>query len=225
DANLEKAIPTLIDAKYGNTGQRCLAIQNITIVGNENFYNKFKEIFMETAKKIKVGHGLDETVNMGPMASQKYRENVIKMIEMGLEEGAKIILDGRRLNIPEYPKGYYLGPTIMENITPEMKIAREEIFGPVANLLKAENLDQAIEWINKNKYHHSAAIFTSNGKNAKEFKHKVKVGNIGINIGIAAPMGWLPFGGRGISGLGTQHPQIDTINFFTDRKIIITRWW
>jgi len=225
DADFEKTVLTLRDSKFGNTGQRCLAIQNIVIVGDNAFYEKFKKAFVQAAKELKIGHGLDEETEMGPMASLKYRESVIKLIGKGIEEGAKLVLDGRTFKHPEFPDGFYLGPSIFENVTPDMTIAREEIFGPVANLLKAENLDQAIEWINKNKYHHSAAIFTSNGKYAREFVHNVNVGNVGVNIGIAAPVGWFPFGGRKLAGIGSHHPQIDVVDFFTDRKIVITRWW
>ena len=225
DADLERTITTLMHAKYGNTGQRCLAIQNIVVVGDDYFYNKFRNAFIESAKRIKVGYGLDETVEMGPMASLKYLNSVKRFIELGIEEGAKLVLDGRGFKVPEYPNGFYLGPTAFEDVTPDMKIAREEVFGPVANLLRAESLDQAIEWINNNKYHHSAAIFTSSGKWAREFMHRVYVGNVGVNIGIAAPMGWFPFGGKKLSGLGSHHPQIDTVDFFTDRKVVIVRWW
>uniref|UniRef100_A0A7C2VLW7 CoA-acylating methylmalonate-semialdehyde dehydrogenase n=1 Tax=Ignisphaera aggregans TaxID=334771 RepID=A0A7C2VLW7_9CREN len=225
DCNLERTVATLRDSKFGNTGQRCLAIQNIVVVGDEEFYNKFKNAYAQAARELKIGHGLDESTDMGPMASKKYLNNVLNMIEKGLEEGAKPVLDGRGFKHPEYPDGFYIGPTILENVTPDMTIAREEIFGPVANLLRAENLDEAIEWINKNKYHHSAAIFTSSGKVAREFMHRADVGNLGINIGIAAPVGWFPFGGKRLSGLGSHRPQMDTIDFFTDRKIAIIRWW
>lgn len=225
DTDLERTIANLMTAKYGNTGQRCLAIQNIVVIGDDSFYSKFKNAFVERAKQLKVGYGLDETTEMGPMASLKYLENVKKFIELGVEEGAKLVLDGRGFKVPEYPNGFYLGPTVFENVTHDMKIAREEIFGPVANLIRAESLDQAIDWINNNKYHHSAAIFTSSGKWAREFIHKVYVGNVGVNIGIAAPMGWFPFGGKRLSGLGSHHPQIDTVDFFTDRKVAIVRWW
>jgi len=225
DTDLERTVHTLRDSKFGNTGQRCLAIQNIVVVGDDEFYNKFKNAFVELAKRIRIGYGLDERSEMGPMASKKYRENVIKMIELGLSEGARILLDGRDYRNPEYPNGFYIGPTILEDVTPDMKIAREEIFGPVANLLRAKSLDEAIEWINKNKYHHSAAIFTRSGKWAREFMHRVYVGNVGVNIGIAAPVGWFPFGGKRLSGLGSHHPQIDVVDFFTDRKIVIVRWW
>ncbi|MEM4487205.1 MAG: CoA-acylating methylmalonate-semialdehyde dehydrogenase [Desulfurococcaceae archaeon] len=225
DADLERTIHALRDAKFGNTGQRCLAIQNIVVVGDDQFYNKFKTSFTEVAKRIKIGYGLEETSEMGPMSSRKYLDNVAKMIEEGLNEGAKLVLDGRGYVNPDYPMGFYIAPTLLEDVRPEMKVAREEIFGPVANLMRAKNLDEAIDWINKNKYHHSAVIFTRNGRDAREFSTRAYVGNVGINIGIAAPVGWFPFGGRKLSGLGSHHPQIDVVDFFTDRKVVITRWW
>lgn len=225
DADLERTIYALRDAKFGNTGQRCLAIQNIVVVGRDEFYDKFKRAFVEVSKKIKIGYGLDETTEMGPMASRKYLENVIKLIEKAIDEGARVVLDGRNYKNPDYPKGFYLAPTIIEDVTPDMTIAREEVFGPVANLMRAKDLDEAIDWINRNKYHHSACIFTSSGKSAREFANRVYVGNVGVNIGIAAPVGWFPFGGRKLAGLGSHHPQIDVLDFFTDRKVVITRWW
>lgn len=225
DADLTKTVETLIHSKYGNAGQRCLAIQNIVIVGGDDFYNRFKEAFKERAKRLIIGYGLNEKVEMGPMTTLQYKNNVIKKIENALSEGCKLVLDGREYKNQEYPNGFYLGPSILEDVYPDMSIAKEEIFGPVANLMRAKNLDEAIEWINKSKYHHSATVFTRNGYLAKEFARRVKVGNVGINIGTAAPAGWFPFGGRGLAGIGTQHPQIDVVDFFTDRKIIINRWF
>lgn len=225
DADMDKTINALRDAKFGNTGQRCLGIQNIVVVGGSDFYEEFRNAFVDSAKKIRIGHGLDEESEMGPMASVKYRENVIRMIETGLGEGAKAVLDGRNYVNPEFPKGFYLGPTVLEDVNPNMKVAREEIFGPVANLMRAETLEEAVEYVNKNKYHHTAVIFTRNGKWAREFVHNVYVGNVGVNIGIAAPVGWFPFGGRRLAGLGSHHPQIDVVDFFTDRKVVVERWW
>ncbi len=225
DADLERTVHNLRDSKFGNTGQRCLAIQNIVVVGDNDFYGKFKNAFVELAKKIRIGYGLVETSEMGPMASVRYRENVVKWVEVGLEEGAKLVLDGRDYKNPEYPNGFYIGPTILEGVTPDMKVAREEIFGPVANLLRAESLDEAVEWVNNNKYHHSASIFTRSGKWAREFMHRAYVGNVGVNIGIAAPVGWFSFGGKKLAGLGSHHPQMDAVDFFTDRKVAIVRWW
>lgn len=225
DADLERTVDVLIRAKYGNTGQRCLAIQNIVVVGDRGFYERFKRSFIDSAKRIKIGYGLDEETEMGPMTTARYRDSVVKWIETGVSEGARVVLDGRGVSVAGYEKGFYLGPTVLEDVTPDMRVAREEIFGPVANLMRAESLDQAIEWINRNKYHHTAVIFTRSGGHAREFVNRVRVGNVGVNIGVAAPVGWFPFGGRGLSGLGSHHPQIDVVDFFTDRKVVITRWF
>ncbi|MGC9153535.1 MAG: aldehyde dehydrogenase family protein [Vulcanisaeta sp.] len=225
DANLDRTVETLIHSKYGNSGQRCLAIQNIVIVGDDDFYNRFKNAFVERARRLRIGYGLDESVEMGPMTTDQYRRNVISKVENAINDGAKVVLDGRDYRVSDYPRGFYLGPTVLEGVTPDMSIVREEIFGPVANLMRAKNLDEVIEWINRGKYHHSAAIFTQNGAWARQFVNNVDVGNVGVNIGIAAPVGWFPFGGRKISGLGSHHPQIDVVDFFTDRKIAIVRWF
>jgi malonate-semialdehyde dehydrogenase (acetylating)/methylmalonate-semialdehyde dehydrogenase len=225
DCNLPKTIETLIHSKYGNTGQRCLAIQNIVIIGSDEFYDKFKRLFVERAKNLIIGYGLDEKVEMGPMTTYQYKIKVIEKIERALNEGGKILLDGREYRSKDYPNGFYLGPTIFEDVTIDMEIVKEEVFGPVANLMRAKSLDEAIEWINNSKYHHSASIFTQNGKLVRNFVRSVKVGNVGVNVGTAAPVGWFPFGGRGLSGLGSHHPQIDVIDFFTDRKIVINRWF
>jgi len=225
DASLERTVETLIHSKYDNAGQRCLAIQNIVVVGDDNFYNKFRGAFIERAKALRAGYGLDESVEMGPMTTEQYRQNVVRKVESAINAGAKVVLDGRGYKVPDYPRGFYLGPTMLENVGPDMDIVSEEVFGPVANLIRASNLDEVIDWINRGKYHHSAAIFTQNGAWARYFVNNVNVGNVGVNIGVAAPAGWFPFGGRGISGLGSHHPQIDVTDFLTDRKTAIIRWF
>jgi len=225
DASFERTVETLIHSKYDNAGQRCLAIQNIVVVGDDNFYNKFRGAFIERAKALRAGYGLDESVEMGPMTTEQYRQNVVRKVESAINAGAKVVLDGRGYKVPDYPRGFYLGPTMLENVGPDMDIVSEEVFGPVANLIRASNLDEVIDWINRGKYHHSAAIFTQNGAWARYFVNNVNVGNVGVNIGVAAPAGWFPFGGRGISGLGSHHPQIDVTDFLTDRKTAIIRWF
>ncbi len=223
DADLEKTIPALLTSFYGNTGQRCLSGANLVAVGD--VYEKLKEKFVKAASELKIGYGLDESVEMGPVTTKKARERIIGYIEKGIEEGAKLILDGRKVEVKGYPNGYFLGPSIFDNVTPDMVIARDEIFGPVANILRTENLEEAIEIINESNYGNAACIFTSSGKWAREFRRKVEAGNIGINIGIAAPMAFFPFAGRKESFFGVLHGQIDSVDFFTDKKVVITRWW
>jgi malonate-semialdehyde dehydrogenase (acetylating)/methylmalonate-semialdehyde dehydrogenase len=184
------------------------------------------DAFVEAASKIKVGYGLDESIQMGPIQSADGKQRVLGYIEQGLAEGARLILDGRKPNIiGDYPDTCFLGPSVFEGVTPEMTIAREEIFGPVASVMRAADLDQAIEMVNSSQYGNGNAIFTSSGKNAREFQYRVESGNVGINIGIVAPMAFFPFGGMKDSFFGVLHGQgRDAIRFFTESKVVIQRW-
>ncbi len=221
DADLERYMSTIIGSFFGNAGQRCLAGSNLVLVGD--IYDKALRLFLENASKLKLGYGLDESVDMGPLVTSKARERVVGYIEKGLEEGARLLLDGRRAVVPEYPRGYFLGPTVFENVVSEMVIAREEIFGPVASVIRAGSLDEAIEMINRSEYGNAASIFTRSVENARKFVLGVEAGNIGVNIGIPAPIAFFPFAGKKRSFYGVLHPQIDTIDFFTDKKVVIAR--
>jgi len=227
DANLGKTIPALMTSFYGNTGQRCLSGANALVVGDDKFYRKFVEAFVDAASKIKVGYGLDDAVQMGPLQSKEAKKRVLGFIEKGISEGAKLILDGRKLKITgDYPETCFLGPTVFKNVTPDMTIAKEEIFGPVANIMRAKDLDEAIEMIHTSSFGNAASIFTSTGKFAREFQYRVNCGNIGINIGIAAPMAFFPFSGMKDSFFGILHGQgKEVIRFFTESKVVIQRWW
>ena len=228
DANLENTIPALMTSFFGNTGQRCLAGENAVVVGKDDaFYRKFKEAFLTAASRIKVGYGLDESVQMGPLQSKKAKERVLGFIEKGIQEGARIILDGRKVSITgDYPESAFLAATVFENVAPNATIAREEIFGPVANIMRARNLDEAISMIHANPYGNQASIFTSSGRSAREFQYKVECGNIGINVGIAAPMAFFPFSGMKDSFFGILHGQgKEAIRFFTESKVVVQRWW
>ena len=228
DANIEATIPALMTSFFGNTGQRCLSGANLIIVGKDKaFYNKVLNTFVDAVSKIKVGYGLDESIQMGPMQSADGKQRVAGYIEKGLAEGAKLILDGRKPEIiGDYPDKCFLNPTIFDGVTPEMTIAREEIFGPVANVISAENLDEAIKMANSSNFGNANAIFTSSGKTAREFQYRIEAGNIGINIGIAAPMAFFPFSGMKDSFYGVLHGQgKDAIRFFTESKVVIQRWF
>lgn len=223
DAKMDMTVTNLISSFFGNTGQRCLANSILLPVGDA--YDKIVPKFIELAKQIKMGYGLDEDTDMGPMTTKQGKEKVLYYIEKGIEEGAKLVLDGRDKTVPEYPNGYWVGPTIFENVSIDMTIAQEEIFGPVASIMRAENLDEAIELVNSVKYGNASSIFTSDGRTARIYRRKVKAGNIGVNIGIAAPMAFFPFGGMKESFFGIVHGQIDSLDFFTDKKVVIVRWW
>ncbi|MFC2051681.1 CoA-acylating methylmalonate-semialdehyde dehydrogenase [Chloroflexota bacterium] len=227
DTNVEATIPALMTSFFGNTGQRCLSGANLVIVGNDDFYHNFLEAFVDSATRIKVGYGLDESVQMGPMQSKDGKQRVVRYIEKGIEEGAKLLLDGRKPKITgDYPDTCFLNPSVFVNITPDMTIAREEIFGPVACVIRAENLSEAINMVNHSSYGNGNAIFTSSGKSAREFQYQVESGNVGINIGVVAPMAFFPFGGMKSSFFGTLHGQgRDAIRFFTESKVVIQRWF
>jgi len=228
DADIPATVAALLTSFFGNTGQRCLSGANLVIAGKDDgFYKRLLNAFVEGTSKIKVGYGLDESVQMGPMQSVDGKERALKYINIGIKEGAKSILDGRKTNISgNYPDACFVGPTIFENVTPDMTIAREEIFGPVANVIRTKDLDEAIEMANRSNYGNAAAIFTSNGKAAREFQYRVECGNIGINIGIVAPMAFFPFSGMKDSFFGVLHGQgRDAIRFFTESKVVIQRWF
>ena len=228
DANIRGTIPALMTSFFGNAGQRCLAGQTLIIVGEDDrFYNDFMDAVADTAARIIVGYGLDEAVQMGPVRDREKKEKIIGYIESGIQEGAKIRLDGRRgVKITgDYPDTCFLGPTILENVTPDMKIVREEIFGPTMGVMRAKNLNEAIEICNANPFHNADAIFTSNGKSAREFQYRVMTGNIGINIGVVAPVATFPFSGMKGSFFGILHTQgQEAVRFFTESKVVIQRW-
>ena len=233
DAKLERTIAGCMTSFYGNTGQRCLSGTNLVVVGeglNDHeynaFYRKVVDAFIDAASKIRVGYGLDESVQMGPLRDRSKKERVMGFIEKGIEEGAKLRLDGRHIKVVgDWPHTCFLNPSAFEDVTPDMTIGREEIFGPVAGIMRARSLDEAIEMIHSNPYGNAASIFTSSGKWAREFQYGVQCGNIGINIGIVAPMAFFPFSGMKDSFFGTLHGQgREAVRFFTESKVVIQRW-
>lgn len=223
DANLDAAANYLLRGCFGMSGQRCLGSDNVAIIGD--IYDEMKEKFIKAAKNMKVGFGLDESVEMGPMTTRQNKEKVERFIEKGLKEGAKLILDGRNLKIQGYENGYFLGPSIFEDVHPEMEIAREESFGPVANLIRAQSLDQVIEWINTTTdYGHSACLITESGKNARKFIRECNVGNVGINAGIPQPYAFFPLGSKRQSFFGAAKSRADSVRLFLDQKTVTVRW-
>jgi malonate-semialdehyde dehydrogenase (acetylating)/methylmalonate-semialdehyde dehydrogenase len=234
DADIDRTIAACMTSFYGNTGQRCLANANLVVVGEglskrelDTFYARVVDTFVAAASRIRMGYGLDETVQMGPLRDKSKKEKALGYIEKGIEEGAKVRLDGRNVKlVGDWPDTCFVGPTVFEDVTLDMAIAREEIFGPVACMLKARSLDEAIEMIHSNPFGNAASIFTASGKWAREFQYRVECGNIGVNIGIAAPMAFFPFSGMKDSFFGTLHGQgQEAIRFFTESKVVIQRWF
>ncbi len=228
DAVLDRTVSSLMTSVYGNTGQRCLSGSNVVVVGEDDaFYNRLKKKIVEITSKLRVGYGLDETVQIGPVRSADKKKRIVGYIERGLKEGAKLVLDGRKPTIiGDYPGTCFLNPTIFEDVTCDMVIAKEEIFGPVMTLMRAKNLDDAIDMIHTSSFGNASSIYTSSGKAARKFQYEVQTGNVGINIGIVAPMAFFPFSGMNDSFFGDRHGQgRDAIEFFTERKVVIVRWW
>jgi malonate-semialdehyde dehydrogenase (acetylating) / methylmalonate-semialdehyde dehydrogenase len=224
DADIDKGLPSLITSFYGCAGERCLSGSMLVSVGS--VHDQLRERFVAAAKAMKVGDGLDPSTSMGPVISSSHRERVLSYIEKGIAEGAELVLDGRNVKVEGYPKGFFIGPTVFDKVTPDMTIAREEIFGPVVAMIHVETLDEAIEIINTRGFANAACLYTDSGKVVREFKYRVKPSMIGINIGIAAPMAFFPFGGAGESLFGDLkgHGR-EAFQFFTDTKVVIARWF
>ena len=223
DAHLDRSVAAIMTSAYGCAGERCLAGSLVLAVGD--VYEALRKKLVDAASSLKVGYGLDESVHMGPVVSRRAQERILGYIEKGLAEGAKLILDGRGVKVDGYPRGYFVGPTIFDDVSPSMTIARDEIFGPVLGIIRVPDFEAALRIIDDIPYGNAASLFTSSGKYAREFKYRVAAGNIGINLGIAAPMSFFPFAGMKQSFFGDQHGQgQDAVRFFTDSKVVITRW-
>jgi len=224
DADLNAGMPSLMTSYFGCTGQRCLSGAILAPVGD--VADELIEKFTMSAKKIKVGDGLDEQTAMGPLVSATHKERVLGYIEKGIAEGAELILDGRDIQVDGYPNGFFVGPTIFDQVTPDMAIAKEEIFGPVVGIIRCKDMDDAVDLINTRGFANAACLYTQSGASAREFKYRVKPSMIGVNIGIAAPMSFFPFGGAGNSMFGDLkgHGQ-EIFLFFTDAKVVIERWY
>ncbi len=224
DANLERTVAAIMTSAFGCAGQRCLAGSVVLAAGGVE--GELTRLLVEAAARIKVGYGLDESTQMGPVVSRQAQGRVLGYIEKGIQEGAQLLLDGRSVRVPAYPNGCFVGPTVFSQVTPAMAIAREEIFGPVLGITGVASLDDCYPIIAASPFGNAASIFTASGRAAREFCYRVACGNIGVNIGIAAPIAFFPFGGMKDSFFGVLHGQgQDAIQFFTDKKIVTSRWF
>ncbi len=222
DAEPEMTTRIVTDSVYGCAGQRCLAASVVVTVGD---HERITEQLVESARSRVTGYGLEEGVQMGPVISSSSKERIESLIEEGVAEGAQVVLDGRNPNISNFEKGHFIRPTILENVPLDGKIARTEIFGPVMSLVHVDSVDQAIQFVNSGEYGNMACIFTSSGANARRFRHDVHAGNVGINIGVAAPMAQFPFSGWKSSFFGDLHGQSrHAVEFFTQTKVVVERW-
>lgn len=223
DAELDAAIPNICGSTYGCAGQRCLAGSVVVTVGDVR--TELTERLVHASTATRVGDGLDPTTGMGPVISAESRDRAFEYIDRAVNDGAHLLVDGREIKVDHLPHGHWVGPTVLDNVTPDMAIARDEIFGPVISMMHASTLHEAIEMVERNPFGNAATLYTNNGGAAREFARQVNTGNVGINVGVAAPMAFFPFGGRKDSFFGDIHAQSnELVRFYTDPKVIITRW-
>ena len=223
DADPAMVAEAVVSSVFGSAGQRCLA--GSVVVGVGDAYGPMREGVLDGAASLKVGRGLDDGVDMGPVISGAHRDRVTAFIDEGERDGARLLMDGRGASVPGYPRGHWVGPTVFEDVTPEMPIGRDEVFGPVAGLARAPSLEAALEMLAKSHYGNAASIFTTSGRAAREFRYRAGISMIGVNIGVAAPMAFFPFGGTRQSFYGDLKAQgRDAVSFFTDQRVVISRW-
>jgi malonate-semialdehyde dehydrogenase (acetylating) / methylmalonate-semialdehyde dehydrogenase len=223
DADMKMATQIISDSAFGCAGQRCLAVSVAVTIGEAQ--KSFRDSITEAAASLRVGNGLDEGVQMGPVITPQSKSRIESLIAVGEKEGAKVLLDGRNARIPKLEAGNFVKPTILDNVPPTSELADTEIFGPVLSLIHARDMDDALAFLERNPYGNQASLFTSSGAAARRFRYEAPAGNIGINIGVAAPMAYFPFSGWKESFFGDMHGQgRDAIEFYTDKKVVIERW-
>jgi malonate-semialdehyde dehydrogenase (acetylating)/methylmalonate-semialdehyde dehydrogenase len=225
DADVENSTRGVIEAAFGCAGERCMAGSTAVVVGAAE--KTILPTLIEATRRIKVGPtDRDPQPDMGAVITRQHRDRVLQLIDSGVKEGAKVSADGRGVKITEAPNGFYVGATILDHVQPAMTVAKEEIFGPVLNVMHMENLDAAIDLANKSPFGNGGSIFTRSGKAAREFKHRINCGMVGINIGVPASMAWFPFNGWNDSFFGDLHMQgKEGVQFFTQQKVTTSRWF
>jgi malonate-semialdehyde dehydrogenase (acetylating) / methylmalonate-semialdehyde dehydrogenase len=223
DADMDSAADALVSAAYGSTGQRCMAISTAVAVGRAG--DALIDKVLERATRLRTGPGLDPASDMGPLVTGAARDKVAGLVETGVNEGAKLVLDGRGVRVEGHEAGFYVGPTLFDEVRPHMEIYRQEIFGPVLIVLRVADIDEAIGMINDNPYGNGTAIFTANGAAARKFQNEVTVGMIGVNIPIPVPMAFYSFGGWKDSLFGDLHVHgPEGVAFYTRGKVVTSRW-
>jgi malonate-semialdehyde dehydrogenase (acetylating)/methylmalonate-semialdehyde dehydrogenase len=223
DADLEFASDHLAAAAYGSAGERCMAISATIAVGSVG--DELIDILDRRSRAVRVGPGRDAGSDMGPIVTKASRDRIVSLITSGEESGAKVVVDGRDLVVPGHEDGFFVGPTLVDQVSPDMEVYREEIFGPVLSVLRAATVDDAIDLINANPYGNGTAVFTSHGGAARKFVRGVKVGMIGVNVPVPVPMAYHSFGGWKNSLFGEHHVHgPDGVRFYTRAKVVTQRW-
>ncbi len=223
DADMEMTAKILADSAFGCAGQRCLAASVAIAVGDA--HADLSARMAEAAHSRKVGFGLESGVEMGPVISAESKARIEGLIAKGGQEGARVVVDGRGRKVPGYENGFFVFPTVLDNVPAEGEIARTEIFGPVLSLMRAGTVEEAIRLVNARSYGNMACLFTTDGAAARRFRYEVQAGNVGINVGVAAPMAYFPFSGWGESFFGDLHAQSHHgVEFYTQTKVVVERW-
>jgi malonate-semialdehyde dehydrogenase (acetylating)/methylmalonate-semialdehyde dehydrogenase len=228
DADLEKSVEAIMSSAFGAAGERCLAGSVLVPVGESA--EPLLKLLVSKVKALKLGDGMQPGVEMGPLVTEDHRKKVAGYIEKGVAEGAEPLCDGREAAKGAKdgfdPNGFFLGPTIFDNVTPEMTIAKEEIFGPVLSVIRVKTLNDAIDLVNSSRFGNTTSIFTGDGKSAREYASRIECGMVGVNIGVAAPMAFFPFSGWKQSFFGDLHAHgKDAVAFYTEQKVVMTRWF
>ena len=223
DADMDMTTQIISDSAFGCAGQRCLAVSVAITVGEAQ--RSFRDAIAESASRLKVGYGLDQGVQMGPVITQQSKSRIESLIGRGKDQGAKVVLDGRGAKVAGYDHGSFVKPTILDAVPAASELTDTEIFGPVLSLVHANDLDEALAFLERSPYGNQASLFTSSGAAARRFRYEAPAGNIGINIGVAAPMAYFPFSGWKDSFFGILHAQgHDSVEFFTEKKVVVERW-
>lgn len=223
DADMDATLDACAGSIFGSSGQRCLA--GSVVVGVGDAHHQIRDRILDYASSIRIGDGLDTATQMGPVISGAHRDKVKSFIDQGVADGATLSLDGRAATVEGLEDGYWVGPTVFEDVTPDMSIGKEEIFGPVASINRADSVEDAIAMMHRNRYGNACSLFTTSGHAAREFRYRAGISMIGINIGVAAPMAFFPFGGSRQSFFGDlKAAGKDGISFFTDQRVVISRW-
>ncbi len=223
DADLEKSVEAIMSSAFGAAGERCLAGSVLVPVGE--VAEPLLRLLVSKVKALKLGDGMQPGVEMGPLVTEDHRKKVAGYIEKGVAEGAKPLCDGREA-AKGSSDGFFLGPTIFDNVTPQMTIAKEEIFGPVLSVIRVKTLNDAIDLVNSSRFGNTTSIFTGDGKSAREYASRIECGMVGVNIGVAAPMAFFPFSGWKQSFFGDLHAHgKDAVAFYTEQKVVMTRWF
>jgi len=223
DADMELATQIISDSAFGCAGQRCLAVSVAVTIGEAQ--KTFRDAIARAASAIRVGPGLDSGVQMGPVITRESKQRIESLIDKGVGEGAKPVVDGRNTKIPNHENGNFVKPTVLDGLPSSSQLAHTEIFGPVLSLVHASSMDEAMEFLSRSPYGNQASLFTTSGAAARRFRYEAPAGNIGINIGVAAPMAYFPFSGWKESFFGILHGQgRDAVEFYTESKVVIERW-